>query len=134
MYWSKILFTPSTTLPYDLDLSGDWRMANREFKQNVNLCTHTFSAWLQKVGAIPTSYLLSSVLSFKIQAEPCRSRAQRAKTWPTQHENAPFMLRTWGLCAHGSSFSRQEISAVDFYATGIKSQPENKPKVSKATA
>jgi hypothetical protein len=73
----------------------------------------------------------------KSKLNPCRGRAQRAKTRPTQHENALFMLRTWGSnvsCTYGSSFSRHEISSVDLYATGINSQPENKPKVSKATA
>jgi hypothetical protein len=38
-----------------------------------NLCTHTVSVWLQKVGEIPMLYLLSSVLNFEIQAEPMRN-------------------------------------------------------------
>ena len=40
-----------------------------------NLCTHKFSASLQKVGEIRMSQLVSPVLSFEIQAEsmlkPC---------------------------------------------------------------
>jgi hypothetical protein len=40
-----------------------------------NLCTHTFSAWFQKVGEMRMSHLVSPVLSFEIQAEsmmkPC---------------------------------------------------------------
>jgi hypothetical protein len=37
----------------------------------------------------------------KSMLHPCWNRVQRAKTWPTQHENALFMQRTWAriFCA-----------------------------------
>ena len=58
----------------------------------------------------------------KSKLNPWWNRVQRAKTWPTLHENALFMLRTWGsniLHTHGSFIAAPECFIVDFYTVGI---------------